>query len=158
MFTALHRRSGRLSARIGRWPRRLACAACLLLAALSALGGTGSDSAAGRPLRSGPAAQLRPGEVAVPVTLADPAAAGYLRPGDQLGLLADPASPVTGQPSGRASVLAEDVRVLAITRSSGIASGADEGATLLVAARRDQALRIAAAAADAITPILDVSP
>lgn len=148
MFTALRR----LSARIGVWPRRIACVACLVLAAASALSGGHPAARASSP-PAGPATRLRPGEVAVPVGLPDGAATGYLHPGDRVSLVAHRFDPVTGQPAGRATLVAAGVRVLAITRTTGMSTA--DGAALLVAARRDQALRVAAADTSEITAIVD---
>jgi hypothetical protein len=76
--------------------------------------------------------------VAVPVRLADAATAVLVRPGDRIDLLASPVDR-----GGRASVLAEGLRVLTVPASAE-ASGAD-GALLVVAATRRVALAVAAA-------------
>ncbi|RIQ22326.1 RcpC/CpaB family pilus assembly protein, partial [Jiangella rhizosphaerae] len=77
--------------------------------------------------------------VAAPVRVADTGAAGYLRPGDRIDLLA---TALDG--AAHTDVVAADVPVLAVP-AAGEATLA-EGALLLVAATPDQAAGLAAAA------------
>ncbi|MEU6130884.1 SAF domain-containing protein [Saccharopolyspora sp. NPDC047091] len=89
-------------------------------------------TAADRP----PVAGAEPGQVAVPVRLADPGVADLLRPGLRVDL-------VTPQErSGPGSVLAEQVPVLAV-RPTG--SGADQGRLLVVGVPEQRAATVAGA-------------
>ncbi len=78
------------------------------------------------------------GMVAVPVRLADPAAAALLRPGDRVDVLAAPTGP-DGPPA--ASVVAAAAPVLAVPE----ATAAAEGALVVLAATPFSAARLASA-------------
>jgi Flp pilus assembly protein CpaB len=104
-----------------------------------------------------------PGLVAVPVRMADAESVRLLRPGDRIDVLAtaaaaafDTAPDEVDRPAGRARAVAWSVPVVTIPRlpsgeqSGGLESGGGpgEGALVVVAARRDQAATLAAAAHD----------
>jgi hypothetical protein len=114
---------------LGRWPRRLAAAACLVLAAGSAL--SGSKSAAARCDPTGSSWSAPPGSVAVPVPVTA-GSTGVLRPGSRIGLV--PA----GSDSGSSGVVADHLPVLRspTTREDGTA-------VLLVAVPRAAVPRLA---------------
>ncbi|SDU47911.1 Flp pilus assembly protein CpaB [Jiangella alkaliphila] len=80
-----------------------------------------------------------PDVVAAPVRVADAGAAGYLRPGDRIDLLA---TALDG--AARTDVVASEVPVLAVPSAADAALA--EGALVLVAASPDQAAGLAAAA------------
>lgn len=124
----------RLLTRIGRWPRRIAALACLLLAAGSALvPDTRATTAA--PVQ-GVGAKLRSGEVAVPVPVAL-AGTGAIRPGDLVGVLAAP------QDGGASSavLVADHLRVLAVNTGR-TELNADSSTVIVIAADRTRALRL----------------
>ena len=79
-----------------------------------------------------------PGTVAAPVRLADPAAAALLHAGDRVDVLGTPTS---GTGSGPATVVARDLRVLAVP-----AADDAEGALVVLAAAPAVAARLAGAA------------
>jgi pimeloyl-ACP methyl ester carboxylesterase len=137
----LSHRTPRLSARIGRWPRRLAALACLVLAAGSALTPPATDTAA-RADRS--ATRLRPGEVAVPVPVGA-AGAALARTGERIGLVA------------RHGLVADRLRVLSIHPPDASLSG-DDSAVVVVAATRAQAERLARPDAAQLLLIADTLP
>lgn len=151
--------------RLRGWPRRVAAVLCLLAAAATALAGphAGSSAAAsGRHRPSGLAARLRPGQLAVPVTITDPGGAGWVHPGDHVGLLAGPdpsgigTGGIAGSAPGGGELVADHLRVLAAHQpSDGL--DANAAAELVVAADHDTALRIAAASGRPIVPVLDDS-
>jgi hypothetical protein len=148
MFASLRAALPRLS----RWPRRIAALCCLSLAAVSAL-----TPARGRePAQATTTADLlRRGEVAVSVGVTS--APSDLQRGDRIGLLAAPAEGGL-EPAGslhEAQLLADRLRVLAVARSG--TSGTDPP-TVLVAARRDQALRIAATTGRSVLVVVDHRP
>lgn len=142
---------------LGRWPRRLAALACLLLAAASALS---SRHPAATARAAAPADVAAAGERAVPVQVAGLDARAYLHPGDHVDLLAGPSD--DGAPGDRtagamgratatvsATVVAEDVRVLTVVAPrDGPGSGG-----LVVAADRAGALRIAALGGRAVVAV-----
>lgn len=135
----LSQRMARTSARLGRWPRRLAALVCLLLAAGSALTpGTGSSA------RSTTGPRLRPGEVAVPVPVS-PAGAQLARVGERVGLVA---------PRG---LVADGLRVLAVHPPDQSLSG-DDSAVVVVATTRSQALLVAQSSAATLVLIADDLP
>jgi hypothetical protein len=136
----------RLSARIGRWPRRIAALVCLLLAAASALAPPRRDAPT-RP--SGLAARLRAGEVAVPVPVSASNAA-LVRSGDRVGVFAAP-------DTGPATLVADRLRVLSI-RADPDSLGSDPGALVVVAASRSAALDLAQFATGHVVLILDRLP
>lgn len=118
---------------LGRWPRRLAAFACLLLAAAAAF----------TPRRSAAAPQpdhrVGRGEVAVPVLVSGVDARTYLHPGEWVDLLAGPGESGV-DPAAPAALVAQRVRLLSIVApQNGAAGGA-----LVVAADRATALRVAA--------------
>jgi hypothetical protein len=133
-------RMARASARIGRWPRRLAALGCLLLAAGSALAPT--DTVRGSPSRT--AARLGPGEVAVPVPVSA-AGAALARVGERVGLVA---------PHG---MLADRLRVLSVHPPGESLSG-DDSAVVVVAVRRAQAVLVARWTAARLVLIADDLP
>jgi pilus assembly protein CpaB len=96
-------------------------------------------------------ATLAPDEVATPVRIADPGVTRLLHPGDVVDVLAartDATSPVASS----AEVVATDVRVLAVPAPTTDASGADDGALIVLAMPQSSAARLAAAAvADRLT-------
>jgi hypothetical protein len=140
----MFRPAPRVLVRIGRWPRRIAALACLLLAAASAVG---AHPAA--PSTSG--VQLRRGEVAVPVQLAR--VAPSVRPADEVGVLAPPADSDT---AGDAVLVADHLRVLSVTRGSEV--GNDAAATVVVASDRAGALRLARYVSRPLLMIVDELP
>lgn len=144
MFVSLRRSLIRLS----RWPRRLAALACLLLAAASAVA-----PASGRPAHAEPVTvgrQLQPGEVAV--TVAVTSAPPTLGRGDRVGLVAGPDD--SGAPA-RPRLLADRLRVLAVTDA---AADTSDPPTVLLAADRDTAVRIAANTGRQTVVVVDRSP
>lgn len=111
------------------------------------------------PARGRPAAaaatiadQLRPGEVAVSVQVTS--APADLRRGDRIGLLTGPSDVGidAGTASGDAHFVADRLRVLAVANPQ--ANGSDPP-TVLIAARRDAALRIAADAGRSVLVVVD---
>jgi hypothetical protein len=131
----------RLLIRLGRWPRRLAALACLLLAAGSALVPDAARAPAPR------AAGLRSGEVAVPVPVQN---VGEVKPGRRVGVLAPPE-----QPEQRAVLVADRLRVVSV-RSGG--SGADAEAVVVVATDRAAAIQLARYATRPLLMIVDDLP
>jgi hypothetical protein len=131
----------RLLIRVGRWPRRLAALACLLLAAGSAL-----VPDAGRAAARG-SIGLRAGEVAVPVPVQN---AGEVKPGRRVGVLAPPE-----QPAQRAVLVADRLRVVSV-RPAG--SGVDADAVVVVATDRAAALQLARYATRPLLMIVDDPP
>ena len=137
---------------LGRWPRRLAAAVCLVLAGASALAARAqpSDPTAAPtppPSTSAPA----PDRLGVPVHVRG--SPGYLHVGDRVDLIAAPPEPAgmgavgavgaaTTPPAPAASVVATGLLVLRADSADGASSGA--GIDLVVAADRSAALRIAA--------------
>lgn len=93
-----------------------------------------------------------PNLAAVPVRIADPAAARLARPGDVLDIIA---ADVSG--AGGAQVLASDVPVLAVPPANESAVVGD-GALLVVAATADQARELAGAAVTSRLSIALTSP
>jgi Flp pilus assembly protein CpaB len=92
----------------------------------------------GRDLTTG----LPPGLVAVPVPLGDVHAADLLHPGDHVDLLATPRGDAggalgSGSTAGPVTVAGSHLLVLAVLRG-----GAESGTDLVVAANRDEAVRI----------------
>ncbi len=89
---------------------------------------------------------LGPGLVAVPVRLADSAAAALLRPGDVVDVLAAGAD--TGTQDVAARLVAAAVRVLVVPRParSAIGLGSGDGALVVLATSAPTAARLAAAA------------
>jgi hypothetical protein len=145
MFAVPHR----VLVRLGRWPRRIAAVTCLLLAAGSAL-------VPHAPAATSARHQLGPGEVAVPVTVAVVTAAA---PGSRIGLLAAPAgsSGLPGERAGPATLVADRLRLLAITHSDGGLTGTS-GTVVTVAASRTIAIELARYADRALVMIADNLP
>ncbi len=143
---ALAIRWSRLSARIGRWPRRIAALCCLLLAAASAVTQPSHSSN----VRTGLAHRLRAGEVAIPLAVAAGSAA-IVQPGDRVGVVdaADDAA--------SAALLADGMRVLSIRSEDASLSG-DASATVVVAATRSQAVAVAHTTSDRLVLIVDELP
>lgn len=132
---------------LGRWPRRLAAVACLLLAGTSALAARADASRPGAEA-SQPARPSAAGDrLGVPVHVRG---GGYLRAGDRVDLISAPvtAAPAFGdtdppgdglRPAAGATVVAGDVRVVRVGPS---ADG--DGSDLVVSVDRATALRLAA--------------
>jgi hypothetical protein len=143
----------RILARAGRWPRRIAALACLVLSAGSALGRPTAPSAPHRHV-----AALHRGEVAVPVPIDPRGGTGLVRAGDQVGVLA--AGDGTGPPSaGR--LLADHVRVLSVrdasTGATAVPSG-DASTVVVVATDRATAVELARFAGGRLLLIRDEFP
>ncbi len=142
-------------ARLSRWPRRIGALACLLLAVASALPPRGAPRLHHPATRT--ADLLFAGEVAVTVVVTS--TPDGLHQGDRIGLLAgadaDGGGSGTAGSSATASMLADRLRVLAPPIKD--ASGTDPP-SVLVAARRGDALRIAAHSGQSIFVIIDQRP
>jgi Flp pilus assembly protein CpaB len=103
------------------------------------------------------AAGLSPGQVAVPVSVADPTAGVLVRPGDAVDLIAAAGEDLAGvnppgthsPPAGR--LLVSGSRVLAVLRPTGIDGQNSVG--IIVATDRTSALRIAGLAASRILAV-----
>ena len=130
----------RLLLRLGRWPRRIGVAVCLILAASSAV--HAHNSARTRPV-PGPLTHLHSGQVAVPVSLDQPSTSGLVHAGDRVGLM-----------SG-GSLLADGLLVLSVQDA---ASDTDQTQSILVAADRTTALHITRSSDAHILAVLDKSP
>lgn len=90
--------------------------------------------------------------VETPVRLADPAVAALLQAGDRVDVLAAPVDPGT---AGATTVAAADVAVLAVPVPGQDGAGVTEGALVVLATTRHDALTLAAAAtADRLSVIL----
>jgi pilus assembly protein CpaB len=154
---------------IARWPRSLIPAGTVpdptALVGHRVAGAVGRGEAITRTRLLGAdlAAGLTTGQLAVPVTVADPNAAALIRPGDQVALISvpdrdDPASAgaaaTTGAPGTSLSpdVIAADVRVLAIVPVTGGTVDGD-GVSIIVATDRAGALRIAGSAAHGVLAV-----
>lgn len=134
-------------ARWSRWPRRLAALGCLALAAASALGPPSRAATHRAPTT---ADLLRAGEVAISVSVTSTPSA--LQRGDHIGLLTGADDSGRAPPS--AAVIADRLRVLAAPRAG---DGADT-TSILVAADRATAVRIAANTPGPMLVVLDKSP
>jgi hypothetical protein len=149
-------------AQLGRWPRRIAALACLLLAFASAVTSRHDPraSASGEHGSTNPlTARLRDGQVAASLTLADPGASKLLRAGDRVDLYATAGS--SGDPpvcasTGRAP-LGSGLRVLAIDGPSG-GLGGDGSSRLIVAVGRSAAGQLAALQTCGMFAVLDKDP
>lgn len=134
---------------LGRWPRRVAALLCLLLAAASAV----TDGSAAHPAaKSGP--RLAAGQVAVPVPVTVAADAA---PGDRVGVLAGPGDDSTSGdllPPGRATLVADGLRVLSVRDPGSGLTGSDV-TIVVVAASRTQAVRLARYSGRAMVLITD---
>jgi hypothetical protein len=143
---ALTLRLSRVSARIGRWPRRIAALCCVLLAAASAV----AEPSRGSAVQSGVAHRLRTGEVAIPLAVAAGSAA-IVQPGDRVGVVD------AGDNAGSAALLADRMRVLSIRADDASISG-DASTTVVVAGTRSQAVAVAHTATDRLVLIVDELP
>lgn len=121
---------------------------CVVLGLSHAVDGSGTTSVAA----ADPLARLQKGQVAVPVSLTQTGTDGILRAGQRVGLLASTADSSTGKPS--ASLIADHLLVL---RVSGVPPSGDGTASILVAAERPIALRIARASGQTVLAVLDKS-
>jgi Flp pilus assembly protein CpaB len=139
-------RWSRLSARVGRWPRRIAALCCLLLAAASAV----AQPDAGGHVRPGVAARLRPGEVAIPLTVTAGSAA-IVQPGDHVGVVE------TRDDASAATLLADRLQVLSI-RVDDASMSSDASATVVVVGSRAQAVAVARPASGQLVLIIDDLP
>lgn len=102
---------------------------------------------------------LPSGLEAVPVQLSDAAAMTFLHAGDWVDLLTGGSNAHDGAAAEHATVLAEGVRVLAVSAAPSAALSADgPGSEIVVAADRVTALRIAAVAGRAVFATLRVPP
>lgn len=100
---------------------------------------------------------LRPGLVAVPVELTSVSNVAILRPGDIVDLLGgDHVMATDSLPGGRAEVLAEAVRVLAVSPAPERDNGT--GSSIVVAVDRAGALRLAASTGRVILATLRGPP
>lgn len=129
----------RLLLQLGRWPRRIAVVVCVVLAVASSISGRASDG----PQAAAPLARLKAGQVAVPVTLSQGGTDGVITSGDHVGLLT------------ASTVVADHLLVL---RVSAVPTGEDGTASILVAADRTTALRIAATSSQSVLAVVDKSP
>jgi hypothetical protein len=132
----------RALARFGRWPRRVAAVCCLVLAAGSAL----APHAPAQPARH---ASLRPGEVAVPVTVQTSAAVAV---GDRVGVLAGPSDA-----GDDAALVADQLRVLSVRGGPGGFAG-DATTVVTVATSRAAAVQLARYANRTLVLIADPLP
>ena len=145
-------------ARLGRWPRRLAALLCLALAALSALSAqhqSGADAERARPARSGVAAGLAPGQVAVPVSVGDGSVSAYIHGGDRVDLYAATGAD-TGRPQPAALVASRLLVITVLAAPSGTQQAG--GTRLLVAADRITAGRIAGSSGREVLAVVDKYP
>ncbi len=145
--------------RLSRWPRRVAALSCLLLAAGTAL--ASPDRSATHRTAAGAAAGLRPGEVAVPVPVAPVGLDSLVRAGARVGVLAAP-DPEAGIASPRASpgdavLVADQLRVVSVDAANADLGG-DAAATVVVAATRDAAIRLARYTSSPMLLIVDGVP
>ena len=124
--------------RLGRWPRRIAVLACVILAGSSAISEHSSHGAR----RTNPLDRLQTGQVAVPVSLATAGVAGVIEPGQHVGLLSSH------------SLLADHLLVLKV---SGEVPGQEGTTGILVAADRPTALRIAKSSTETVLAVVDKS-
>jgi hypothetical protein len=131
----------RIAARLGRWPRRIACLVCLLLAAASAVSSHSAPTAAADDARNS-GAGLRAGQVAVPVAVDVRGTATSVRPGDRVGFVAGASVDGFAARPDDAVLVADHLRVLALENAdSGL--GSDATVTVVVATSRVNAVRIA---------------
>ncbi len=137
--------------------RRLIAAACAAGAvgfALSAVRPAARPEPGARPgsLRPSAGSLLdgRPGQVAVPVRIADAGAARLLHPGDRIDVLAVSDSGDLGAATGPPRTIGTDLTVLAVPTSS----DGDQGALVVLAADRFSAAALAAAGSHLAVTIL----
>ncbi len=132
----LHKLRAGAPARVIRRHRRFIAASCAALAVLLALGSVRSAGTPSAAVAGGPIAALVQGELAIPVPLSPPAAAGLLHLGDVIDVIAI-------SESGTASTVARGALVLGVPAGGGFMSAAS--AIVLVAVDELTALRIAGA-------------
>jgi Flp pilus assembly protein CpaB len=150
MHTALFARGWRGSWVPGHLRRRLLAAA---LAAAAALIGLSSLHRPATPIARSSAESpsaallsgLRPGQVATPIRLVDPGVAPLLHPGATVDVLAAPDSPDGSAATSLARVIAQGVRLLAVTAPS--ASETSTGTLVVLAVSRADAQALAGAEA-----------
>jgi hypothetical protein len=136
-----------LSARIGRWPRRIAALACLLLAAGSTLVPQAPSAVTAH---EGIAARLHRAEVAVPLPIST-LPPDLVRPGDHVGVLA------TSDEGGPATLVADGLRVLSL-RTDSSAMTTDSATVVVVAARRSDAVALARFSTGRLVLMVDKLP
>ncbi len=136
----------RFSARIGRWPRRIAALCCLLLAAAGASGDPTVRSAE----HPGLAHRLRSGEVAIPLPVSA-ASAASVQSGNRVGVVE------AATDTSTARLLADRLLVLSVRTDDSSLSG-DASATVVVAGSRSQALAVARTSSDQLVLIVDDLP
>lgn len=145
-MVSVRARSQRISARIGRWPRRIAALACLLLAAGSTLA-----PPPGRPASATSVPpRLHGGEVAVALPV--DVGADLARPGDRVGVLA--AAQQAGAP---AALVADGLRVLRVSTAED-SLGSSGGSTVVVAVARSDAVRLVRFSAERLVLMVDAMP
>jgi len=127
-----------------RRPLAAAAAALAVVAAIGALRGAPTAPAA---VDSTSTAQLRTGEVAVPVSLASPAIAATVKPGDVVDVVAVP-----DDFESRPRVLAARVRALDQVASGGF--GATATSIVLLAVPEAAALALSAGVGRALTVVI----
>ncbi len=150
---------------ISHWPRSLVPAGTVpdshqLVGHRSAAAiGRGEAITTGRLVGADLAAGLPAGQLAVPVSLADPNAAALIRAGDRVDLVVttDGEAERAGGPADPAVAVAVAVRVLAVLPPSKDAE-TTAGTTLIVATDRATALRIATLAARPMLAVRDDHP
>lgn len=135
--------------RLGRWPRRFAVLVCVVLGLSQAV--QSHDPGAARD----PLVQLADGQVAVPVTLDQGGTDALLRVGQRVGLMASARSSGTGPETPEATLVGDHLLLL---RVSGAPPGGIGKSSIVVAADRATALRIAGASGQTILAVLDKSP
>ena len=149
-------------ARLGRWPRRVAALACLLLAFASAVtarhgprAGAVGEHGSANPL----AAHLHAGQVAAAITLDGTGTSGFLRAGDSVDLYATrgTAGDIPSCTGAGPAPLGSGLRVLAVTGASG-GLGGDGTSRLIVAVSRALAARFATLQTCGMFAVLDKSP
>jgi len=111
---------------------------CVLLAASSAI----SDHRSGAASQASPLRHLTAGQVAVPVSLTGTGVTGVLQVGQHVGLLS------------QHSLLADHLLVLKV---AGAPPGSEDTMSILVAADRPTALRIAKSTGEALLAVVDKS-
>ncbi len=144
--------------RLGRWPRRVAVLACLLLAATSALttrSGPSADGPRRTPAPANPiAARLRPGQVAAPITVAGGSMSGFLHAGDHVDVYASGDALAADPACTTSTAVGTGVPVLSVADPPAGASGA----RLVVAVDRSAAERLAALQHCDLLAVLDGEP
>ncbi len=141
----------RVLIRLSRWPRRVAALSCLLLAAASAVSPANGSDPPRSPRTANPiAAGLADGQVAVPVRASSVPSADLVRVGDRVGLL-------TGTDDGGepATLVADRLRVLAVSSGQDLSTAEP---VVVVAANRDQAVRIATSGTRPLLIVVDRFP